>query len=160
MTICNTDKFFSSIPKNYRVIGLDLGDKKIGVSISDKGLKIASPFMLLERKTFSNIAKLLIKAINKELVGGFIIGWPLNMNGSEGPRCDSTRDFAYAFLKLYDIPICFYDERLSSVAIDKMMINSKLSRKKREQKQDSIVASWILQSALDLYNNKIRNETI
>ena len=67
MTICNTDKFFSSIPKNYRVIGLDLGDKKIGVSISDKGLKIASPFMLLERKTFSYIAKLLIKAITKRV---------------------------------------------------------------------------------------------
>ena len=156
MTICNTDKFFSLIPYHYRILGLDLGDKKIGVSISDKGLQIASPLMLLKRKNFKYVSKILIELIKEEKIGGLIIGWPLNMNGSEGPRCDSTRDFTYAFLKFHKIPICFYDERLSSVAIDKMMINSNLSRNKREQKQDSIVASWILQSALDLYNNTLK----
>ena len=93
------------------------------------------------------------KIIKSQRIGGFVIGWPLNMDGSEGPRCDSTRDFCYAFLRKFDIPICLHDERLSSIAVEKIMIEANLTRKKRFIRQDSLAASWILQSILDKYNN-------
>ena len=84
-----------------------------------------------------------------------MLGWPLNMDGKPGPRCDSVRDFAYAFLRLYDIPVCFHDERLSTKAVEATMLEADLSRGRRAEKRDALAASWILQSAFDLLNNDI-----
>ena len=153
MTICNHVNFFSRIINKNKIVGLDVGDKNLGVAISDQGLKFANPLSIIKRNKLKITSQKLISIIENEEIGGLVLGWPINMNGSQGPRCDSTRDFAHAFLRIYDIPICFHDERMSSVVADKVLINANLSRKKRESKQDAVAASWILQSLLDIYNN-------
>ena len=130
-------------------MSLDLGKKNIGIAISDQNLVIASPFKVLKRKTFTRDANELISIIKDNSVGGLIIGWPLNMNGTEGPMCLRVRNFSTMFLKIYDIPISFQDERLSTVAVEKNMISSNTSRKKRLKIIDSIAATWILQTSLD-----------
>ena len=157
MSIYNPVKFFSTIEPGSRLLGLDVGDKRIGLAISDQGLKFANPFSILKRNKFKFVVDNLITIIKKEEIGGFIIGWPLNMDGTEGPRCDSTRDFAHAFLRRFEIPICFQDERLSSIAVEKIMIKADMTRKKRESRQDALAASWILQSILDTFNNNNLN---
>ena len=153
MTICNHVNFFSRIINRNKIVGLDVGDKNIGVAISDQGLKFANPLSIIKRNKLKLTSQKLISIIKNEEIGGLVLGWPINMNGTQGPRCDSTRDFAHAFLKIYDIPICFHDERLSSVAADKALMKANLSSKKRGAKQDAVAASWILQSLLDIYNN-------
>ena len=130
-------------------MSLDLGKKNIGIAISDQNLVIASPFKVLKRKTFTKDANELISIIKDNSVGGLIIGWPLNMNGTEGPMCLKVRNFSIMFLKIYDIPISFQDERLSTVAVERNMISSNTSRKKRSKIIDSIAATWILQTSLD-----------
>ena len=153
MTICNPVKFFSQILPGMRILCIDVGNKRVGLAISDIGLKFANPYLILKRNKFKTLTDNLISIIKSQRIGGFVIGWPLNMDGSEGPRCDSTRDFCYAFLRKFDIPICLHDERLSSIAVEKIMIEANLTRKKRFIRQDSLAASWILQSILDKYNN-------
>ena len=133
MTIYNHVNFFSKIVNN-KIICLDLGDKNIGVAISDQGLKFANPLKVIKRKNLELQSK--------------------NIDGTQGPRCDSTRDFAHAFLRNYKIPICFHDERLSSIAADNLLKETNLKRKQKEKKLDAVAASWILQSLLDVYNNK------
>ena len=93
-------------------------------------------------------------------VGGLVIGWPLLMNGDKGPACDSVRDFAHALLRIKDVPVMFQDERLSTHAIEKSMIEAGLTRKKRHNKRDALAASWILQSAFDQYQQRYQNKKI
>lgn len=152
MTIYNHVNFFSKIVNN-KIICLDLGDKNIGVAISDQGLKFANPLKVIKRKNFKTTTFKLISTIKDENIAGIVLGWPINMDGSEGPRCDSTRDFAHAFLRIYKIPICFHDERLSTIAANNILRDSDISRQKKLDRQDAIAASWILQSLLDIYNN-------
>jgi putative Holliday junction resolvase len=152
MSICNHVNFFSEINHN-KIICLDLGNKNIGVGISDQGLKFANPLKVIKRKNFKTTTFKLISTIKDENIAGIVLGWPINMNGSEGPRCDSTRDFAHAFLRIYTIPICFHDERLSTIAANNILRDSDISRQKKLDRQDAIAASWILQSLLDIYNN-------
>ena len=152
MPICNHVNFFSKII-NHKIICLDLGSKNIGVAISDQGLKFANPLNLIKRKSFKVATYKIISIIKKENIGGIVLGWPINMDGSQGPRCDATRDFAYAFLRVFEIPICFHDERLSTIAADNILKSSDISRQKKNEKKDAIAASWILQSLLDVYNN-------
>ena len=153
MTIYNHVNFFSKIVNN-KIICLDLGDKNIGVAISDQGLKFANPLKVIKRKNFRTTVAKLTSIIELENIGGMVIGWPLNIDGTQGPRCDSTRDFAHALLRNYKIPICFHDERLSSIAADNLLKETNLKRKQKEKKLDAVAASWILQSLLDVYNNK------
>ena len=153
MTIYNHVNFFSKIVNN-KIICLDLGDKNIGVAISDQGLKFANPLKVIKRKNFRTTVEKLTSIIELENIGGVVIGWPLNIDGTQGARCDSTRDFAHAFLRKYKIPICFHDERLSSIAADNLLKETNLKRKQKEKKLDAVAASWILQSLLDVYNNK------
>ncbi|MGB1614610.1 MAG: Holliday junction resolvase RuvX, partial [Candidatus Puniceispirillaceae bacterium] len=87
-------------------------------------------------------------------IGGLVLGWPLNMDGTAGPRCDSIRDFAHAFLRLHEIPISFQDERLSTKAVERGMIAADMTRAKRAIRRDSLAAVWILQSALDTYGHQ------
>ena len=163
MTICKTNDIFLMISSGQRLLGLDIGKKTIGLALSDRGLKIASPLKILYRTKFSLDANTLLKTIDAESIGGLVLGWPVNMDGSTGPRCDSIRDFAHELLKFRDIPIVFQDERMSTRAVESAMVAADLTRAKRTARRDALAACWILQSALDLMNNKqarsVRNDT-
>ena len=137
-----------------RLLGLDIGKKTIGLAMSDRGLKIASPVKIVYRTKFTPDARAIVEMIDSESIGGLVLGWPINMDGSVGPRCDSVRDFAHAFLKLKEIPIAFYDERLSTRAVERAMVAADMTRKKRAKRQDALAACWILQSALDTVNDE------
>ena len=100
-------------------------------------------------KKFTPDAEHLIRLIDEQNVGGLVLGWPLNMDGTAGPRCDSVRDFAHAFLRLHDIAISFQDERMSTQAVERNMIAADMTRARRAVRRDSLAAVWILQSALD-----------
>ena len=153
MTVCNLYVLYSALSGSQRVMGLDIGKKTIGLALGDPNHKIASPFRILWRQKFASDAQELISDIAEHNIGALILGWPLNMDGTAGPRCDSIRDFTHAFLRLHDIPVCFHDERLSTKAVEATMLEANLSRARRAKKRDALAASWILQSAFDLLNN-------
>ncbi|WP_159586438.1 Holliday junction resolvase RuvX [Chelativorans xinjiangense] len=129
--------------------GLDLGTKTIGVAISDLGLSFATPREVIRRKKFSQDAQALLHLLSRENVGGVIIGLPINMDGSEGPRAQSTRAFARNLSAMTDLPFAFWDERLSTVAAERALIEMDVSRAKRAGRIDSAAAAFILQGALD-----------
>lgn len=130
-------------------MGLDLGTKTIGIAFSDIRLSIATARETLFRTKFTQDAEKLIELATSEDVFAIILGMPLNMDGSEGPRAQSTRAFARNLGKLTDLPILFQDERLSTHAAEQAMLEADMSRKKREQKIDAVAAAIILQGALD-----------
>jgi putative pre-16S rRNA nuclease len=129
--------------------GLDLGDKTIGVAVSDRGLSFAHPRPVIIRRKFSLDAAALLGLLTKENVGAVAIGLPVNMDGSEGPRAQASRAFVRNIAKLSDLPFLFWDERLSTVAAERMLIEMDLSRKKRADKIDAAAAAFILQGVLD-----------
>jgi putative holliday junction resolvase len=129
--------------------GLDLGDKTIGVAVSDRGLSFAHPRPVIIRRKFSLDAAALLGLLTKENVGAVAIGLPVNMDGSEGPRAQASRAFVRNIAKLSDLSFLFWDERLSTVAAERMLIEMDLSRKKRADKIDSAAAAFILQGVLD-----------
>ena len=149
MAICNLYNLINAISPGQKLLGLDVGKKTIGLALADPQTQVASPQPVLWRKKFTADANLLIGQIVELNIGGLVIGWPLNMDGTAGPRCDSVRDFAHAFLRLYEIPISFQDERLSTQAVERDMIAADMTRAKRAVRRDSLAAAWILQSALD-----------
>jgi putative Holliday junction resolvase len=112
-------------------MGLDLGTKTIGVAVSDRLLSSATPLHTIRRVKFSKDAEALLQIISDREIGAIILGLPRNMDGSEGPRCQSTRAFARNFDKLGDIPIGFWDERLSTVATERALLEADTSRKRR-----------------------------
>jgi putative Holliday junction resolvase len=130
---------------------LDIGTKTIGLAISDPGLMVASPIETIRRgKRFADDAKALLDLIDRRGVGGLIVGLPINMDGSEGPRCQSVRAFAENLLKLRDLPLAFWDERLSTAAVNRFLIGeADMSRKRRAEVVDKMAAAYILQGALD-----------
>ncbi len=132
------------------LIGLDLGTKTIGIAISDTSRLIASPLALQRRTQFTRDAKALFELAARRGAGGMIIGLPVNMDGSEGPRCQSVRAFARNLLRLQDLPIAFWDERLSTAAVDRVLVEeADVSRARRGELVDKMAAAWILQGALD-----------
>ena len=141
-------------------MGLDVGKKTIGIAVGDPEHKIASPYNILRRNKFSSDISGLFAEMDKLNVAGLIIGWPLLMNGDNGPACDSVRDFAHALLKIKDLPVTFQDERLSTYAVERSMINADLTRKKRQKRRDALAASWILQTALDRYQQNKQTKKI
>jgi putative Holliday junction resolvase len=147
----------AALPRNERLAGLDLGEKTIGIAIGDPGHMVASPLTTIRRTKFTPDAKALLKIVDERKVGGLVIGLPLNMDGSEGPRCQSVRQFAENLLKLRDIPIAFWDERLSTMAVTRGMIEADLTRAKRAKIVDQSAAAFILQGALDRYNTAARD---
>ena len=153
MAICKTNDIISMISRGQRLLGLDIGKKTIGLALSDRGLKIASPLKVLYRTKFTLDATTLLKIIDAESIGGLVLGWPINMDGNAGPRCDAVRDFAHTFLKFRDIPIAFQDERLSTRAVESAMLHANMTRAKRAKRRDALAACWILQSALDALND-------
>ena len=158
MTICNIDDAITQINAGKRLMGLDVGKKTIGIALGDQGHKIASPHRILWRQKFSRDMAKLFDEMEELDIEGLVIGWPLLMNGKEGSACDSVRDFAYALLRIKDVPVIFQDERLSTYAVEKSMIEADLTRKKRHNKRDALAASWILQSAFDQYQQSKQNK--
>lgn len=134
---------------NQRLAGLDVGEKTIGIAISDILFSIATPHSTIQRSKFSKDLEALRKILQERQVGGFVIGYPINMNGSEGPRCQSIRQFARNCQESLAIPVFLWDERMSSSAVERMMIEADLSRSRRAELVDKLAASYILQGALD-----------
>lgn len=151
MTVCKIDTFRDAVGENQRLIGLDVGKKTIGLATCDQDWKVATPHSILWRQKFTPDMEKLFELIDREAnIGGMVIGWPLNMDGTAGPRCDSIRDFTYAMLKIKDFPVLFQDERLSTAAVERTMVDADLTRQKRHLRRDALAATWILQSTLDL----------
>lgn len=148
-----------ALNRHQRLLGLDLGEKTIGIAVSDPGLHVATPVTTIRRKKFTLDARELLKLVTERQVGGLVIGLPLNMDGSEGPRCQSVRQFAANLLKVQDLPIAFWDERLSTVAVTRDMIDADLSRAKRAQAVDRAAATFILQGALDFWQREHTHKT-
>ena len=138
------------LPATAPVFGLDVGSKTVGVAISDISLMIASPLVLLRREKFTQDAQALFAWMEKRAAAGLVIGLPVNMDGTEGAKCQSVRAFARNILRLKDLPIAFWDERLSSVAVNRVLIEEADStRARRADVVDKMAAAWILQGALD-----------
>lgn len=143
------EAFAEAIKPRQPLIGLDLGTKTIGIAVSDALHLSATPIETLKRIKFTSDAARLLKMIAERNIGGIILGLPRNMDGSEGPRCQSTRAFARNFTKLCEVPIGFWDERLSTVAAEKALLEADTSRRRRAEVIDHVAASYILQGALD-----------
>ena len=139
----------SLLSPGQRLAGLDLGTKTIGIAISDLGLRIATPFHTVRRTKFRADAAELLALCTRENVGALILGLPLNMNGTEGPRAQATRAFLRSLAPLSPLPVVLWDERLSTAAAERAMIAADLSRRKRAEKIDAVAAGFILQGALD-----------
>jgi putative Holliday junction resolvase len=137
------------IPARGALIGLDLGTKTIGVAASDPDRRIAAPVETVARKRFTDDAQRLIALAAERRAVGFVLGLPLNMDGSEGARAQSTRAFARNLARLTDLPIGLWDERLSTVAVERALIEADASRAKRKAVIDQHAAAFILQGALD-----------
>ena len=130
-------------------MGLDLGTKTIGVAVSDRLLSCATPLHTIRRVKFSKDAEALLQIIENREIGAIILGLPRNMDGSEGPRCQSTRAFARNLANLTNLPIGYWDERLSTVAAERALLEADTSRKRRAKVIDTVAAGYILQGALD-----------
>jgi putative holliday junction resolvase len=148
--ICeSTEAFLAALPHNYAIAGLDFGDKTIGVAVSDRRLSVATPLETIRRTKFTADAAALLGILAAREIKGVILGLPLNMDGSEGPRCQKTRAFARNLSRLTDLPIGYWDERLSTVAAERALLEADTSRKRRSEVIDYVAAGYILQGALD-----------
>jgi putative holliday junction resolvase len=143
----------SALPMNQRLMALDLGTKTIGVATADYTRQFATPRHTIERTKFTPDAQSLIKFAETEYIGLIVLGLPLNMDGTEGPRCQSTRTYARNFSKLSPLPIIYWDERLSTAAVTRTMIEADMSRAKRAENVDKFAAAYILQALLDALRN-------
>lgn len=149
MPICNPTDLAASLAKGARLLGFDVGEKTIGLALSDPTLAIATPLETLRRGKFAADAEKLGTIIVRQGVGGCVIGLPVNMDGSEGPRAQSVRAFAHNLAQRIDLPIAFWDERLSTAAVTRGMIEADLSRARRAELVDKAAAAYILQGFLD-----------
>jgi putative Holliday junction resolvase len=155
MAIRNPHELKRLLRPRQRLLGLDHGEKTIGVAVSDPDLKVAAPVETIRRTKFTEDVRALARLMQGREIGGLVIGLPLNMNGSEGPRCQSVRHFAQNLMERADLlgcepEICFWDERLSTAAVEQMMITeADLSRAKRAAAIDKMAAAYILQGLLD-----------
>ena len=143
------EEFATSLPQMKAIAGLDLGTVTIGVAVSDTFLSVATPLETIKRKKFTVDAEKLLAICNARSIGGLVLGLPRNMDGSEGPRCQATRAFARNLSRLTDVPISYWDERLSTVAAERALLEADTSRKRRSEVIDHVAASYILQGALD-----------
>ncbi|MGC1496521.1 MAG: Holliday junction resolvase RuvX [Sulfitobacter sp.] len=149
MILDDIAEFSNALPSMQALIGLDLGEKTIGVAVSDSFLSVATPLETVRRKKFGLDAARLLEIIKDRRIGGLVLGLPRNMDGSEGARCQSTRAFARNFERLSPLPITFWDERLSTVAAEKALLEADTTRKRRAEVIDHVAAGYILQGILD-----------
>lgn len=141
--------FAAALAPGAALAGLDIGDKTVGVAVSDGMRQVATPLETIRRKKFTADAERLLTIAAGRRLGGFVLGLPYNMDGSEGPRCQSTRAFARNLARLTELPITFWDERLSTVAAERALIEADASRARRAEVIDAVAAGYILQGALD-----------
>ncbi len=142
-------ELFAVLPTNRAICGLDLGEKTIGVAVSDLRKSVATPIEVIRRTKFTEDAAKLLTILAERNIAAVILGLPLNMDGSEGPRVQSTRAFARNLMRLSDLPIGFWDERLSTVAAERALLEADTSRKRRKEVIDQVAAGFILQGVLD-----------
>jgi len=136
------------------LLGLDPGTKTIGVAISDAGRQVASPLSVIRRKKFSQDMLILSDIIKERAPVAIVIGLPVNMDGSEGPRAQSVRAFARNLSRHTDLPLVFWDERLSTVAVERTLLGADISRARRKDLVDKMAAAYILQGALDFLETR------
>ena len=140
------------LAREARLLGLDVGTKTIGLALSDVTRSIATPYHTVRRTKFTEDAKVIQEAAKEHEVGALVIGLPINLDGSEGPRAQSTRAFARNLAARIEVPMVFWDERLSTAAVERHLIEAGASRKRRAQVIDRMAAAYILQGALDRLN--------
>lgn len=143
------EDFAGALPQMRALAGLDLGTATIGVAVSDTFQSVATPLETIKRKKFKLDAEKLLLILTERDIGAIVLGLPRNMDGTEGPRCQATRAFARNLSALTDLPISFWDERLSTVAAERALLEADTSRKRRSEVIDHVAASYILQGALD-----------
>lgn len=150
MTIVHIEHLAEALGGNRRLLGLDVGARTVGLALSDGLLMVATPLLTLRRTRFAHDAAALQEIIAEHEVGGLVIGLPVSMDGREGPRCQSVRQFARNLDAHMDLPMAFWDERLSTAAVERMLIDeADMSRRRRRQVVDKLAAAYILQGALD-----------
>jgi putative Holliday junction resolvase len=147
--LCEIDDLPAALAPNARLIGIDLGDKTIGLALSDVNRTIASALETLPRTKFRPDAAALLRIAETHGAGGLVVGLPKNMDGSEGPRAQSTRAFVRNLAPLTDLAIVFWDERLSTAAVTRTLLEADASRARRSDLVDKLAAAYILQGALD-----------
>ncbi len=148
--ICDSfESFAALLPPNRAIAGLDFGDKTIGIAISDLRRMVATPVETLRRVKFTEDATRLLALLTTRGAHGIILGLPLNMDGSTGPRVQATQAFARNLTRMTDLPITYWDERLSTVAAERALLEADTSRKRRKEVIDAVAAGYILQGALD-----------
>ncbi len=156
MICAQIEDLAAALPAMGALAGLDLGTKTLGVAVSDRLRGVATPLRTIRREKFSLDAAALLKLVAEREVAGLVLGLPINMDGSEGPRAQSTRAFARNLERLTPLPIAFWDERLSTVAAERAMLEADLSRKRRAELIDHVAAGFILQGALDRLSHLAR----
>jgi putative holliday junction resolvase len=149
MICASVEAFLAALPPLRSVAGLDLGDKTIGVALSDLRRQVATPIEVIRREKFTIDAGRLLALLEARGAAGIVLGLPLNMDGSSGPRVQATQAFARNLEKLTEVPICYWDERLSTVAAERALLEADTSRKRRKEVIDQVAAGYILQGALD-----------
>ena len=145
----SVEDFATVLPPMSALMGLDLGTKTIGVAVSDTFRSVSTPLETVRRTKFNADAARLLELIKARNIAGIVLGLPYNMDGSEGPRCQSTRAFARNLARLTDVPITYWDERLSTVAAERALLEADTSRKRRSEVIDHVAAGYILQGVLD-----------
>ncbi|SRR5581483_1659302 len=143
------EEFARSLSKGARLMGLDVGTKTVGLALSDVTRTIATGFTTLRRGKFAEDARRLLELAEEHSVGGLVVGLPINLDGSEGPRAQATRAFTRNLSRLTALPILYWDERLTTAAAERMLLEADLSRRRRSEVIDKVAATLILQSALD-----------
>ncbi len=149
MICADAESFAAALPRGGAIAGLDLGTVTIGVAVSDLRRRVATPLETIKRKKFTLDAQRLLEIAKGRDLKGLVLGLPINMDGSEGPRAQSTRAFARNLSQLTDLPIAFWDERLSTVAAERALLEADMSRKRRAEMIDHVAAGYILQGMLD-----------
>lgn len=145
----NVSAFIAATAAGTRLLGIDLGTKTIGLALCDRKRTVATALKTLPRTKFKADSAALLQIVTENAIGGLVIGYPLNMNGTEGPRAQSTRAFAGNIARFLSLPALLWDERLSTVAVERMLIDADVSRARRTEKVDALAAAYILQGALD-----------
>ena len=150
MVLFNLSELRERLQRDQRLIGIDPGSKTIGVALSDVRLSLASPYGSIRRGKLKDNAAEIVAIARKEGAGGLVVGWPLSMDGSVGPAAQAVRDWALALAEASGLPVALWDERLSSAAVNRFLVErADVSRRQRAGAVDRMAAAWILQAALD-----------
>lgn len=149
MAVIDLSMLRAALPQGQRLLGLDLGEKTLGLALSDTSLTVATPLETLKRGKFTADAAALKAIMEKHSIGGVVVGLPLNMDGTDGPSAQSARAFGRNLAAKAEFPIAFWDERLSTAAVTRTLIDADASRRRRGQVVDKMAAAYILQGALD-----------